>query len=655
MSPVSRAHMGSDTHRFFTRHPCNGCNLSRVMKSNRIISLRVIGGFLDGLTLDFDTGLTCIIGARGTGKSTILELIRFCLDQLPKKELSAAARKRVDSLIAGNLNGGRVELEIENADGVRYYISRAAGEEPMVLDKKRNPVPVKLQGFFRAEIFSQNEVEGIADQKRFQLDLIDSFASADLASLDWSIDDIRDEIVRTARETEPLRQQIQVLDEKIKLVPNVRERLKAFTMEGGDSAEEVNKAHASKALRDRETRAIRASDELLKQFHSDVSELIGRLSQELTGKFSKELLTGANGPLIQQIVDNLRATSQHVDKHLTLTVETVSACVAAQEGLSRRLVEQQQSQEVAFRSLIEKHAHFQKQSAERAGLDRQLNEFLESERIKKEKELELGKIERQQVELQKKLSEERDRRFTIRNDIADRLNRDLSPTIRVTLVQDGDTTCYRELLEEHLKPMNMRHVNVAQRLAQSTPPCQLATIVRSGDLKALMEQGDLNSDQAGKVMQAFNHPVRLAELESVDLRDQPTIELQDGSGYKDSSALSTGQKCTTILPILLLESANPLLIDQPEDNLDNRFIFKTVVSKIEQARQSRQLVFITHNPNIPVLGDAGQVVVMESDGDHGGVTSAGDVDHCRDHIVTLLEGGDEAFRQRGNRYKISRK
>ena len=655
MNPVSRAHMGSDTHRFSTRHSCNGCNLCRAMKSNRIISLRVIGGFLDGLNLDFDTGLTCIIGARGTGKSTILELIRFCLDQLPKKELSAAARKRVDSLIAGNLNGGRVELEIENADGVGYYISRAAGEEPMVLDKKRNPVPVKLQGFFRAEIFSQNEVEGIADQKRFQLDLIDSFATDDLSILDWHIDNIREDIVSTARDAEPLRQQILSLDEKIKQVPNLRERLKAFAMEGGDSAEEVNKAHAAKALRDRETRAVRASDEVLKQFHAEVSELIGRLSQELTGKFSKELLAGANGPLIQQIVDNLRATSQNVDKHLTLTVQTLNACVAAQEGLSRKLVEQQQSQEVEFRSLIEKHTHFQKQSAERAGLDRQLNEFLESERRKKEKEQELIKIERQQAELQKKLSEERDSRFTIRKDIADRLNRDLSPTIRVTLVQDGDTTCYRELLEEHLKPMNMRHVNVAQRLVQSTPPCQLATIVRSGDLKVLMEQGDLNPDQAAKVMQAFNDPVRLAELESVDLRDQPTIELQDGSGYKDSSALSTGQKCTTILPILLLDSINPLLIDQPEDNLDNRFIFKTVVSKIEQARESRQLVFITHNPNIPVLGDAGQVVVMESDGDHGGVTSAGNVDHCRDHIVTLLEGGDEAFRQRGNRYKISRK
>jgi hypothetical protein len=329
--------------------------------------------------------------------------------------------------------------------------------------------------------------------------------------------------------------------------------------------------------------------------------------------------------------------------------------VAAQGGLSTKLLEKHQTQEVAFRTLIEKHAHFQKESAERAGLDRQLNEFLESERIKKEKEQELDKIERQQAELHKKLSEERDRRFNIRKEIADRLNRDLSPTIRVTLVQDGDTTSYRELLEEHLKPMNMRHVTVAQRLAQSTPPCQLAAIVRSGELKALAEQGDLNPDQAGKVMQAFNHPVRLAELESVDLRDQPTIELQDGSGYKDSSALSTGQKCTTILPILLLESANPLLIDQPEDNLDNRFIFQTVVKKIDQARQSRQLMFITHNPNIPVLGEAGQVVVMESDGDHGQVTSSGDVDDCRDHIITLLEGGAEAFRQRGNRYKISRK
>ncbi len=655
MNPVSRTHMGSGTHRLFTRHCCNACNLSGVMQSNRLISLRVIGGFLDGLNLVFDTGLTCIIGARGTGKSTILELIRYCLDQLPKKDLSPAARRRVDNLVAGNLGGGRVELEVETSDGVRYFITRAAGEEPMVLDKERNPTGIKVAGFFRAEIFSQNEVEGIADQKRFQLELIDSFASSELPSLDWSIHDLREGIVRAARDTEPLRSEIRTLEEKIRQAPNIRERLKAFTMEGGDSAEEVNKAHAAKALRDREARAVRAAGDAVSRCRAQVSQMIGMLKAELTGKFSKDLLEGANAALMGQIVDGLRTASQQVDKHLTLAVETLEACSPAQGGMQDKLNEQHQVQEIAFRELIEKHAHFQKQSTERAGLDRQLNEIMDAERLKKEKEAEIAKLEERQAALLKRLSEERDRRFDIRKKIADRLNGDLSPTIRVTLVQDGDTTGYRELLEEHLKPTQMRHVTVAQRLSESTPPCQLASLVRSGDLKALMEHGDLNPDQAAKVVQAFSHPVRLAELESVDLRDQPTIELQDGSGYKDSATLSTGQKCTTILPILLLESANPLLIDQPEDNLDNRFIFQTVVSKIGQASKNRQLVFITHNPNIPVLGEAGQVVVMESDGDHGGSITSGDVDHCREHIITLLEGGAEAFRQRGNRYKMTRK
>jgi ABC-type lipoprotein export system ATPase subunit len=625
------------------------------MKSNRFISLRIIGGFLDGLTLIFDTGLTCIIGARGTGKSTILELIRFCLNQLPKRELSPLARKRIDSLIAGNLNGGRVELEVETSDGLRYFITRVAGEEPIVLDKERNTTGIKLPGFFRAEIFSQNEVESIADQKRFQLDLIDSFALFDLDLLEWEIGSLRDDIVKVARDTEPLRQRISVLEEEIKQVPNLRDRLNALTLEGSDSADAVNKAHVAKAMRDRELRAMRAATEVVNRFRSNVNDLVGRLNGELAGKFAQELLAGANGLLIQQMDDNLKSAAREVDRQLMLSIQSMDACIAAQGELQKQLNERHQTQEIAFRDLIEKHAQFQHQSSERAKLDRQLNQFLESERQRQEVLKEIEVLEKKQAELLQKLSETRDRRFRIRKDIGDRLNRDLAPTIRVTLVQDGDTGCYRELLEEHLKPMGMRHGTVAQRLVQMIPPSQLASIVRSNSQKTLAEQGDLNSEQASKVIMAFNNPVRLAELESVDLRDQPTIELQDGAGYKDSSTLSTGQKCTTILPILLLDSANPLLIDQPEDNLDNRFIFQTVVRKIEQARQTRQLVFITHNPNIPVLGEAGQVAVMESDGDHGCVATSGDVDDCREQIITLLEGGAEAFRQRGNRYKISKK
>jgi len=104
---------------------------------------------------------------------------------------------------------------------------------------------------------------------------------------------------------------------------------------------------------------------------------------------------------------------------------------------------------------------------------------------------------------------------------------------------------------------------------------------------------------------------RVFDIEIVELLDLPRIELLDGDAYKDSTMLSTGQKCTTILPILLLESESPLLIDQPEDNLDNRFIYETVVKSVSEMKAKRQLLFVTHNPNIPVLGDAEKVQLQQ--------------------------------------------
>ena len=193
---------------------------------------------------------------------------------------------------------------------------------------------------------------------------------------------------------------------------------------------------------------------------------------------------------------------------------------------------------------------------------------------------------------------------------------------------------------------------LAQKITRTLPPAQLADLVRAGNLPLLIEHGDMNAEQATKVAAIFNTPEKLAELETVGLQDAPTIRLRVGEVEKDSAMLSTGQKCTTILPILLLEGGNPLLIDQPEDNLDNRFIFETVVDNIHKVKVARQLIFVTHNPNIPVLGDAARLFVMESDGEHARAASSGTVDECKDQIVTLLEGGADAFRKRGERYGV---
>jgi energy-coupling factor transporter ATP-binding protein EcfA2 len=144
------------------------------------------------------------------------------------------------------------------------------------------------------------------------------------------------------------------------------------------------------------------------------------------------------------------------------------------------------------------------------------------------------------------------------------------------------------------------------------------------------------------------------EVEVVDIEDRVGIELNVATlanpHFKDAVELSQGQKCTALLPLLLSRREMPLVIDQPEDNLDNHFIYETVVDAVRRLRQVRQMIFITHNANIPVLGEADLVVVMNSDGKKGYVQRAGTLDECRDEIIDLLEGGRKAFSERSRRY-----
>ena len=196
----------------------------------------------------------------------------------------------------------------------------------------------------------------------------------------------------------------------------------------------------------------------------------------------------------------------------------------------------------------------------------------------------------------------------------------------------------------------MKQGIVTAKIVSAFGPIELAEVVKQRNKQALIDKAELNEQQAEKVLAALYDAQILFDLETVELIDLPTIKLSDGGVYKASSSLSTGQKCTAILPILLMDSENPLLIDQPEDNLDNRFVYETIVDSISKVKKKRQLLFVTHNPNIPVLGEADKVIVLESDGTNARTVNQGTVDHCKDNIVTLLEGGEDAFNRRKVRY-----
>lgn len=624
------------------------------MKIDRIVSLSVVGGFLDGVRVEFSPELNCIIGARGTGKTTILELIRYALDQLPRRDISPAARRKVEQLVEGNLQGGRVELEIETRDGLRYCITRAAGEDPIVLDASRNPTSLTLgsNAFFRADIFSQNEVETIADHAAFQLELIDGFAKDEVEELNRAADDIVLQIVAHAKRVEPIISRLEVLDGEIKQLPVIEERLKGLVAKGDQTSDAINKAHELKALRDRENRTIQGAVIFLGDFDGELDELAGRFKEEFTGKFTKEILQGPNGERMNSVQSRLRACAGAVREAIAAAKEAVRLCTVGVMEDDEVLKAAHREQEIAFRQLIEKHKQHQEKSAERAQLEKKRNQIMALKVESVELRKQLASADKNRSELLARLSETRDERFQVRKRVAEHLNSALSPTIAVSIQQDGDSTAYRELIEAALKGSGVKQGMVAQKLIRTLPPAQFGELVRAADPVALMERGDLNAEQAAKVIAAFKSPEKLAALETVCLDDEPSIRLRVGQQEKDSDTLSTGQKCTTILPILLLEGGRPLLVDQPEDNLDNRFIFETVVESIQQVKTTRQLVFVTHNPNIPVLGDAGAVVVMESGGDRARAAATGTVDHCRAEIVTLLEGGEEAFRRRGARYAV---
>lgn len=142
------------------------------------------------------------------------------------------------------------------------------------------------------------------------------------------------------------------------------------------------------------------------------------------------------------------------------------------------------------------------------------------------------------------------------------------------------------------------------------------------------------------------------KIATVKLEDEINFELLDGSEYKGFQELSTGQRCTVILPIILEHQDTVLIVDQPEDHIDNAFIVDTLIASIQRRAQSAQIIVTTHNANIPVLGQASEVIHLNSDGTRGYVVNKGELysPHIVEAISKVMEGGKEAFKRRANFY-----
>ncbi|WP_162515128.1 TrlF family AAA-like ATPase [Aeromonas veronii] len=165
--------------------------------------------------------------------------------------------------------------------------------------------------------------------------------------------------------------------------------------------------------------------------------------------------------------------------------------------------------------------------------------------------------------------------------------------------------------------------------------------------------GEIMGVKIGKRFIDFMAQQQLSKFDEINLwfpDDKLTIKFNDGKRFKDVSQGSAGQKASTILSFLLSYGTEPLILDQPEDDLDNGLITNLIVSKLRENKINRQIIVVTHNPNIVVNGDSEYVIALEDKGQIS-TTASGALQevNVRKNVCEIMEGGEQALHKRYKR------
>jgi len=216
---------------------------------------------------------------------------------------------------------------------------------------------------------------------------------------------------------------------------------------------------------------------------------------------------------------------------------------------------------------------------------------------------------------------------------------------------------YSATLENFVQGSGLDKPNVEKIASSPKVPdgIALADFARQGKDKLVQEIG--LTDKRAQQLLAFlqEDEQRFFELELLSPDDHVRIALNINNTSHPLEKLSAGQRATAMLLILLTQQERLLLIDQPEDDLDNRFIFDDIVPLLRKQKGKRQLIAATHNPNIPVLAHAELIVALEARDEKAQIALQGAMDNraIQNFVRKVMEGGEKAFRLRAEKYGLT--
>lgn len=620
-----------------TRHLTGGSGRAFLVTIERI---HVEGGFLHGLDLRLKRGLNVLIGARGTGKTSVIELIRYAFGI--KNQTSEGVEQSLRHARA-TLADGEVTLKIDDVLDV-VTLSRTATEDAP-----------RSNGFitYRSPIvFSQKEIENVALSEQGRLNLIDGFI-ANRSELSKRETTLKEEIRAIEQAISPLRIDIVRLTDELTHRTQIAEEIESLKAQ-----QETFRARAEIDVTKQErvqsfARALTG----LSQRQDARSELIARIDiwLDTLPRFQRfddpAPESVAADQTLSVLTDRLNAAMGMMSSAVEelLQVKVAAETELAQLGRHRVTVENafreaRQEIDIAMQGAgaVEKNLQV---------LQHQLSRLDTQARSISERGTRLAELRERRESTLEQLESVRNERYQSRQAIAERLNDALSPRIKVTIHRSARYDQYAKALIEALRGTGLKYNDIATTLASTVSPRELVRYVETGDYDALASATELPRDRCSRIINALAD-AGVGEILVSVVEDRVRLRLLDGTEYKEINELSAGQRCTVILPIVFQHADRVLVIDQPEDHIDNAFIVDTLIKSLRARASDSQIILATHNANIPVLGNADWVVQMVSDGRHGSVAVAAPLDDIESvsAITNVMEGGIQAFHDRANFY-----
>jgi len=617
-----------------------------------ITHIKIEGGLLDGLDIELSPNLTCIIGSRGTGKSTLLESIR-------ETSGNSSNSKLCDSEIWAQ----SILLSYFDEAGQAISLRREKNASVVNCTDPNNGVTlIPLESYGQGDTAST--LQHSDENPKVIIDFLDSFLNLDL--LHQQDNEYINLLRSNQSEMKKLRINLAALPEAKKALTNEQNKLKELEK---TKAADIVKFHNAliqerefrKTLIDQLNKLVKTYREILgdnslfrdvaamddakvivgkeyfksvKSIVDDFSKLVAQKSNELNSELKKKIdelkeqlkLWGAKEAEIQSKIDAKKIELTHQGIPFDLgKINQISKDILDYDKKVKRLIEDQK-----------KLGELQK---ERQGI------LVERENVRKE-------INRTHLAF------------------AQKINKDLKSSIdNFSISLKYQDSRYSPEFENVLKlKMGWRtsQVSKAKIISLNLSINDFIHAVKVRDMeifRKILYNGErvLQDSEIKSLFSTILEDYNYEDLECLPYDDLPQIRVtriiqKDGADIpivKSISQLSLGQQQSVLLGILMLSDSNkPLLIDQPEDNLDSEFIFKTIVSNLRKIKEHRQVIIVTHNPNIAVLGDAELIIPLKSTNILSIVNNAGSVDDVNtiSQCCQILEGGESAFKQRKNVY-----